>query len=331
MLLISLATYDPRDPAPFFKAGAAGPRATSSGPSARSWPSCSIPQLFGMAALLLPLVLGRHGLEALLVPAHRGALHQGRRASSLLLLVAHRVPDPHLRHRARRGRAGARGRRRRRAARRAADRELQPHRAPTSWWPPRSSSSLILATQFSFAAFLHAARAAASASGCAALRTAWAHFRETRRKEKMRREVIRKHTPEGRGAPSGCRGSAACARRKATEPEPRTTTSRARTTCRCRPPRRGAGPAQKPLPFAAPTRSDDPAPPTRREPERAAPRRRAQERDARRPPRRSARQLHAAARSRSSTRSSPTPRMDKDAPASRRRKILQTQVRPSSA
>ena len=26
------------------------------------------------------------------------------------------------------------------------------------------------------------------------LRTAWAHFRETRRKEKMRREVIRKHS-----------------------------------------------------------------------------------------------------------------------------------------
>jgi len=40
MLLVSLATYHPHDPAPFFKAGARSRRATSSAPSALSWPSC---------------------------------------------------------------------------------------------------------------------------------------------------------------------------------------------------------------------------------------------------------------------------------------------------
>src|SRR5262249_23004832 len=52
--------------------------------------------------------------------------------------------------------------------------------------------SLILATQFSFATSLTAV-ALRLGGRLRALHTAWAHYRETRRKEKMRREVIRKH------------------------------------------------------------------------------------------------------------------------------------------
>jgi S-DNA-T family DNA segregation ATPase FtsK/SpoIIIE len=55
--------------------------------------------------------------------------------------------------------------------------------------------SLILATQFSFAAFLSAiGRFVATRAQVA--RTAWAHFLETRRKEKMRRDVVKKHAKE---------------------------------------------------------------------------------------------------------------------------------------
>src|SRR5256885_6182743 len=61
MLLISLATYNPGDPAPFFKAGASGPVRNFIGPIGAFLAELLIPQLFGMAALLLPLVLGITG------------------------------------------------------------------------------------------------------------------------------------------------------------------------------------------------------------------------------------------------------------------------------
>jgi S-DNA-T family DNA segregation ATPase FtsK/SpoIIIE len=53
--------------------------------------------------------------------------------------------------------------------------------------------SLILSTQFSLAALLSGLGRRAG-ERARALRTAFAHYSETRRKEKMRREVIRKHT-----------------------------------------------------------------------------------------------------------------------------------------
>ena len=61
MLLISLATFDPRDPAPFFKAGVEGPARNFIGPFGAFLAEMLIPQLFGLAALLLPLVLGLLG------------------------------------------------------------------------------------------------------------------------------------------------------------------------------------------------------------------------------------------------------------------------------
>jgi S-DNA-T family DNA segregation ATPase FtsK/SpoIIIE len=75
--------------------------------------------------------------------------------------------------------------------------------------------SLILATQFSFATVL-ASSGTWVATRLRAIRTAWAHYRETRRKEKMRREVIKKHTQSQREA----LGSLPRVRRvKAMEPE----------------------------------------------------------------------------------------------------------------
>src|SRR5512139_3245377 len=61
MLLIALATFDPRDPAPFFKAGVEGPARNFIGPFGAFLAEMLIPQLFGLAALLLPLVRGLVG------------------------------------------------------------------------------------------------------------------------------------------------------------------------------------------------------------------------------------------------------------------------------
>src|SRR3972149_2804958 len=61
MLLIALATFDPRDPAPFFKAGTEGPARNFIGPFGAVLAELLIPQVFGMAPLLLPLVLGLVG------------------------------------------------------------------------------------------------------------------------------------------------------------------------------------------------------------------------------------------------------------------------------
>ena len=61
MLLIALATFDPRDPAPFFKAGVEGPARNFIGPFGAFLAEMLVPQLFGLAALLLPLVLGLVG------------------------------------------------------------------------------------------------------------------------------------------------------------------------------------------------------------------------------------------------------------------------------
>ena len=61
MLLSALATFDPRDPAPFFKAGVEGPARNFIGPFGAFLAEMLIPQLFGLASLLLPIVLGLLG------------------------------------------------------------------------------------------------------------------------------------------------------------------------------------------------------------------------------------------------------------------------------
>src|SRR5262245_13882135 len=61
MLLTSLATYNPADPAAFFKAGHGGPARNFIGPLGAFLAELFVPQLFGLAALMLPLVLGLVG------------------------------------------------------------------------------------------------------------------------------------------------------------------------------------------------------------------------------------------------------------------------------
>ncbi|HEX9188847.1 MAG TPA: DNA translocase FtsK 4TM domain-containing protein, partial [Vicinamibacteria bacterium] len=61
MLLIALATFDPRDPAPFFRAGAEGPARNFIGPFGAFLAEMLVPQLFGLASLLLPITLGLLG------------------------------------------------------------------------------------------------------------------------------------------------------------------------------------------------------------------------------------------------------------------------------
>jgi S-DNA-T family DNA segregation ATPase FtsK/SpoIIIE len=191
MLLISLATFDPKDPAPFFKAGANGPAQNFIGPFGAFLAELLVAQLFGVAALLLPLVLGLYGwklfwckpleapytkafgIAALLLSlcafltltfgtvAFDGeAVRAGGATGQLLtgLLVADF------------GRAGA-----------------------YILVATCLFVSLILATQFSFATFLKGGGDRVG-SRLRAWRTTWAHWQETRRKERMRREVIRKHT-----------------------------------------------------------------------------------------------------------------------------------------
>ncbi len=67
--------------------------------------------------------------------------------------------------------------------------------------------ALILSTQFSFSRLLSGLGARVG-ERVRALRTAWAHWRESRRKERMRRDVIRKHTQAREGDAAGCRASA---------------------------------------------------------------------------------------------------------------------------
>ena len=191
MLLIALATFDPRDPAPFFKAGADATARNFIGPFGAFLAELLIPQLFGLAALLVPLALGLIGwklfwcrpIEAPYTKAV-GNLFLLLTLSSLLALT--------LRHRRLRRRAGARRRGDRRGAGGAPGQRLQPHRGLH-----RGRDRALRRAHPVDAVLLlglprgHGRRA--SAIGCAGLQTAFAHYRENRRKEKMRREVIRKH------------------------------------------------------------------------------------------------------------------------------------------
>jgi S-DNA-T family DNA segregation ATPase FtsK/SpoIIIE len=191
MLLISLATFSPKDPAPFFKAGETGPARNFIGPAGAFLAELLIPQLFGLAALLVPLVLALLGWKLFWcrpidAPATKlaGVLAMLVSLTALLSLAFGTVSVDGESVRA----GGATG-------------ELVSSLLASEF--NRTGAyivvytallvSLVLTTQFSFAAFLGAAGRKV-ADRVRALRTAWAHFLETRRKEKMRREVIRKHT-----------------------------------------------------------------------------------------------------------------------------------------
>jgi DNA segregation ATPase FtsK/SpoIIIE, S-DNA-T family len=196
MVLISVATYNPADPVPFFKTGAAGPVRNFIGPIGAFLAELLIPQMFGVAALLVPLVLGITGwklfwcrpIEAPYTKACGLLLLLGS-LTALLTLTFGTVTiegEP--------VRAGG-------AAGQLAATMLTASFNRTGAYILVATSlfvSLILATQFSFAAFL-TGLARFVVTRAQALRTAWAHFRETRRKEKMRRDVLKKHNKEKEG------------------------------------------------------------------------------------------------------------------------------------
>ncbi|HVR71336.1 MAG TPA: DNA translocase FtsK [Vicinamibacteria bacterium] len=241
MLLIALATYDPSDPAPFFKAGASGAARNFIGPIGAFLAELMVPQLFGMAALLLPLVLGITGWKLFWCRPLEAPYTKASGLALLLLSLAGFLSltfntvliegEP-----VRAG--GALG-------------VLLASALTASFNRPGAYIvlatglfvSLILATQFSFATVLSVAGRLA-AERARALRTAWAHFRETRRKERQRREVIRKHTQRDKETAADPAAAQSVPRVRKGRPGPDEET--------------GGGPAapvppavQRPLPFAA--------------------------------------------------------------------------------
>ena len=191
MLLIALATFNPHDPAPFFRAGAGGPARNFIGPVGAFLAELLIPQLFGVAALLLPLAFGLFGWKLFWCRPIEAPYTKAFGIALLLLALTgfFALTFGTVSFEGESVRAGG-------AAGEALAVLLTAEFSRTGAYIVVATSlfvALILATQFSFAAFLGAAGKRVGAR-VQALRTAWAHYRESRRKEKMRREVIRKHT-----------------------------------------------------------------------------------------------------------------------------------------
>jgi S-DNA-T family DNA segregation ATPase FtsK/SpoIIIE len=191
MLLISLGTYSPTDPAPFFKAGTTGPARNFIGPIGAFLAELLVPQLFGLAALLLPLVLGWVGWSLFWCRPFEAPYTKGAGLLMLLLsttaLLALAVGTVTFGGETLRA-GGATG-------------ELLAGALTGSF--NRTGAyivlatclfvSIILATQFSFAAALSLV-GAALADRARVAAAAWVRLREARHKERMRREVIKKHT-----------------------------------------------------------------------------------------------------------------------------------------
>jgi S-DNA-T family DNA segregation ATPase FtsK/SpoIIIE len=247
MLLISLATYNPTDPAPFFKAGAQGPARNFIGPVGAFLAELLIPQMFGVAALLVPLVLGILGWKLFWC---RPIEAPGTKAAGLLLLLASLTAFMTLTF----GTVTLEGEPVRAGGATGellAGLLLGSFNRTGSYIVVATSLfvAVILATQFSFATVLKGLWSRL-ASRLQAVRTAWAHFRETRRKERLRREVIRKHTqkeqgPASESVPRVRKVKAAAASDEAVEPPPASTP---------------AGPAQQALPFEPIVAGTDPPP-----------------------------------------------------------------------
>jgi S-DNA-T family DNA segregation ATPase FtsK/SpoIIIE len=195
MLLLALATYRPTDAAPYFKVGAGGEVRNLIGSSGAFIAELLVGQLFGMAAILIPLVLGISGWKLFwckpIVAPYTKAVGLVLLLLSLTcfltLMVGSFTIEAHA--------ISAGG-----VVGEALCGLLTASFNRTGAYILVATSlfiSLILSTQFSFAAVLSAfGRFVAARLGAAA--TAWAHFRESRRKERMRREVIRKHAQRER-------------------------------------------------------------------------------------------------------------------------------------
>ncbi len=256
MLLIALATFDPRDPAPFFKAGASEAARNFIGPFGAFLAELLIPQLFGLAALLLPIALGLVGWKLFWCRPIEAPYTKAVGNLFLLLALAALLALTF-------GTVGFEG---------------EPVRAGgavgevlagllvgdfnrTGAYIVAATSlfvALILSTQFSFSAFLEGTGGRVG-ERLRTLQTALAHYRESRRKEKMRREVIRKHAltrEEAAGLPKIRR-----VKRDDEEPGAEAASEPADDLPLQAPPP-GVRPAQRQLPFAAhASRSDETATP----------------------------------------------------------------------
>jgi S-DNA-T family DNA segregation ATPase FtsK/SpoIIIE len=257
MLLIALATFDPRDPAPFFKAGVEGPARNFIGPFGAFLAEMLIPQLFGLAALLLPLVLGLLGwklfwCKPIDAPYTKtvGNLVLLLSLAGLLSLAVGTVSFEGESVRA----GGAVGE--------LVSGLLVQDFSRTGAYIVAATAlfvALILSTQFSFSIFLHGAGGRAG-DRVRALRTAWTHYRESRRKEKLRRDVIRKHTAgreDDGGLPRIRKVRASGPGVEEAEPVPDTAADDPIDLPLHAPFPRVAAPAQRPLPFAAPAEYDE--------------------------------------------------------------------------
>jgi S-DNA-T family DNA segregation ATPase FtsK/SpoIIIE len=268
MLLIALATFDPRDPAPFFKAGGEGPSRNFIGPFGAFLAELLVRQLFGVAALLLPLVMGLLGWKLFWCKPIEAPYTKAVGVSLLLLsltalfalsfgtVIFEEEPV----------RAGG-------AVGELLAGMLVADFSRTGAYIVAATTlfvALILATQFSFSAVMRAIGGRLLARLRAA-QTAWAHYRETRRKDRLRREVIRKHTQPresegGRGLPRIRRVKAGTG----AGPEPEVAPPPGEDEALVDLPLnasvvRPAGPSQRQLPF-------DLAPPDSREEEEGPPR-----------------------------------------------------------
>jgi S-DNA-T family DNA segregation ATPase FtsK/SpoIIIE len=275
MLLIALATFDPHDPAPFFKAGADGSARNFIGPFGAFLAEMLIPQLFGVAALLLPLALGLAGWKLFWCRPIEAPYTKAVGNVCLLLLLAGLLAlsfgtvsfegEP--------VRAGG-------ATGELLAALLVADFGRTGAYIVAATGlfvALILSTQFSFSALLKGTGGRLGGR-LRALQTAFTHYRESRRKEKMRREVIRKHAAAREGV-SGlprirrvkANGEEAEAEAVENEAEREDDLPLQATTITPRP-------AQRPLPFAGDGGGDEPGPsPTETQPVRSRRRRAAQE------------------------------------------------------
>jgi DNA segregation ATPase FtsK/SpoIIIE, S-DNA-T family len=247
MLLIALATFDPRDPAPFFKAGVEGPARNFIGPFGAFLAEMLIPQLFGLAALLLPIVLGLLGWKLFwckpIEAPYTKAFGNGVLLTSLAGLLSLAVGTVSFEGEP--VRAGG-------AVGELVSGLLVADFNRTGAYILAATAlfvALILSTQFSFSTFLSGAGLRVG-ERVRALQTAWAHYRESRRKERMRRDVIRKHTggkDEAGGLPRVRRVKANGEPASDDPPDEDPDDLPLQAT-----PARVAAPAQKALPFAAP-------------------------------------------------------------------------------
>ncbi|HSD29769.1 MAG TPA: DNA translocase FtsK 4TM domain-containing protein [Vicinamibacteria bacterium] len=256
MLLIALATFDPRDPAPFFKAGVEGPARNFIGPFGAFLAEMLVPQLFGLAALLLPLVLGLLGWKLFWCKPVEAPYTKTFGNVVLLLSLAGllSLAVGTVSFEGETVRAGG-------AVGELVSGLLVRDFSRTGAYIVSATAlfaALVLSTQFSFSKALQGTGGRAG-ERLRALRTAWAHYRESRRKERLRRDVIRKHTAareESGGLPRIRKVRAGVPEGEEPELLPEAMDGPVDLPLHAAVPR-VATPAQKALPFVAPAEDEE--------------------------------------------------------------------------